>query len=238
MRIVGLLVACGGAACYSATLPPGAPCPGNSNDECPSGQFCSNGVCTTDGTGDNGGSGPSGSSDDLSAVSKFEGLQLHALCLGAHTGDLCHANGDDLTMFAIGGDASRTYQVKIRVRGVAELSVFENGAATPSTNWYVGSLGTRDDSTSDFSLAVTSPFEIYHLNSASSNSTGVALIDYSATFPIHGGSTVTYNVDTGMDGMEALNLNASGTPIIITGVTTTPSPYDGQFLQINVERVQ
>jgi hypothetical protein len=201
------------------------------------------GICTDGTGGDNGGTGNnsgdgSGSNTDIAAVAPLNGLQLRAPCQGSASGNLCHADGDPINTLFMNGDATRIYQVKIHVQGVAELSVFQGGMAVPPTNWYVGDiLGTRDDNTSDFSLAVSDPSQIYHLNSASTNSTGVVHIDYTVTFPIAGDASVLVNIDTG-DGMEAINLGSDGNPITISGVTTSPSPYDGQFIQIDVESAE
>jgi len=54
-----------------------------------------------------------------------------------------------------------------------------------------------------------------------------------ATFMVDPGATVTFDAN-GQDGSQLGNLNASSMPITIPGVTTTPSPYNGQFVQLDV----
>jgi hypothetical protein len=133
----------------------------------------------------------------------------------------------------IGGPANRHYQVTVRIRGVVELAPYNGGTSPAPTGWYVGgAIGNMVHNS--YRLVVSSPPAYYFVNFAgmTTPSTVVAL-DYTATFPIDAGARVTFDAD-GQDLSQLVNADAGGRPLTIPNVTTTPSPYDGQFVQLDV----
>lgn len=222
MRMVALLVACTSAACYPPDLQPGAPCPDN---VCPLDQTCSNGFCAADGDGGNGG--------DVTPFSALDHQFLSPCHGAASTAGQCKTDDDIFPDLAsVEGDPNRTYQVTIHVRGVVELAIFDGGAMIPSSKVNIGG-SVSDDARSDFDLIVDAPFNEYHLNSDTTNSSGAVVVDYHATISVTGGAMIQFSIDT-QDDKQADN--PSG--LTVSGVTTTPSPYDGQFLDVHVTAVQ
>ena len=227
VRSLAALAACA-VGCYSPAAPVGAPCP---DDVCPTGQACVAGTCQRDGTSGGSGQPP---------TEALSGLRWQLRCMGPHPDpaetQLCVTNHplDDVVL--VGGSLSDRFQVTVRIRGVAELSPFQGGAAS-STPWYVGGDVT-DDYHNDYYLTVTAPFQTYHLNASTVASDTVRALDYVATFPIDGGALVFFGSDPQDLGdpnpSQLINKDGTGKELTVPGVDTSPSPYNGQFLRIDV----
>jgi len=145
-------------------------------------------------------------------------------------------SGNSLQTVTLGGAAGQHFTVTVRIRGVFEVSPFTGGTATSAIGWYEG--GTIGDNYhSDARLTISAPARIYHLNYSLAATDVVAPLDYTASFTIDGGATAAFEIN-GQDAKQLRNLDANGTPLTIPGVATTPSPYDGQFLQLDVVDVK
>lgn len=219
------------AACYAPSLPAGAPCP---DSTCPDGQQCVLGRCST-GAAPIDASVPGDAGDR--APFALAGLRWLAPCGATVPGDptLCVATSTRQTV-TIGGDPSRRFHVTVRIRGIGEIAPYNSGSIPGAPSWYVGGQ-VADDYHNDVRLTVSSPVAAYHLNNSSIDPGFVLPFDYPATFDIDGGATATFDIDP-QDAVQLRNQDPGGDPMTIPGVTTTPSPYDGQFFQLDIITVQ
>lgn len=148
---------------------------------------------------------------------------------------LCAA-GDSLQSVTIGGSPTDRFAVTVRIRGVVEVAPYAGGTAASALGWYEGGA-IGDDYHGDYRLTISSPPRVYHLNYSAAATDLVATLDYNASFQIDGGATASFKLD-GQDALQLRNLDASAKPVTIPGVATTPSPYNGQFLQLDVIEVR
>ncbi|MEP7050996.1 MAG: hypothetical protein ABJB12_11605 [Pseudomonadota bacterium] len=164
-----------------------------------------------------------------------------------------------------GGDASVTYNVTLHVRGIMEGYWYSGGTLdTKSNRFYTGGVPTVGGFTSAcknktselpfalpaeitptdncwngfnmFGLTVSAPKQHYFLNyTAEKNQDrpphAVYPSDYTVTIPIQGQAKLEFYI-VGSDEHECYNFNAQ-----VSGVTTMPSPYIGDFLQFDVVSV-
>ena len=84
-----------------------------------------------------------------------------------------------------------------------------------------------------YSLSVSSPSMTYFLNRGTPTAQQSFSYDYTVTFLVDGNAMIKYGAE-GQDTLQWGNYDATHTPITIPGVVTTPSPYFGQFAQIDV----
>jgi hypothetical protein len=167
--------------------------------------------------------------DAQPAAFALDGQRWLLPCTGSGNGSgLCPCTTSIPTQTVeLSGD-STIYQVVIRIRGVFEVTPYGSGGSG-SGDFYTGGTAANDYS-NIYELAVSSPAQHYFVNSANSiTSSGVVAADYEAKLPIAGNATVTFTAN-GQDGMQSENSE----DLTIPGVVTTPSPYDGQFAQLNV----
>lgn len=80
------------------------------------------------------------------------------------------------------------------------------------------------------------PSSAWHLNSGTSNNTFCDRIDYVATFEASAGATLTVHADS-IDTEQARNRTAAGAFIFVPDIPPYPSPFYGQFVQIDVVSV-
>jgi len=164
-----------------------------------------------------------------------------------------------------GGEASVTYNVTLHVRGIMEGYWYSGGMLDPtSKTFYTGGVPTiggfssacknktselpfalpaeitpSDDCWNGFNmfaLTVSAPNQHYYLNyTAEKNGDrpphAVYASDYTVTIPIQGQAKLEFYI-IGSDEHECYNFNG-----LVSGVTTTPSPYVGEFAQFDVTNV-
>jgi len=163
----------------------------------------------------------------LPDFAELSGQQWLMPCAAAPNPTLCDC-ADSALNVQVGGTIGVTYAVTVRIRGVMERGDYANG--TSQDMWYVGG----DNASAILTVAgldVSAPAEHYFVNEIASGG-GLHFLDYEATLPIEGGATVTLF----MSATDAREI-ADATTAVIPGVTTTPSPYLGQFAQIDVVAV-
>lgn len=132
--------------------------------------------------------------------------------------------------FTVGGPAGAVYAATLRVRGLVEEKGYTGGAGSGFFN----AGGQPYSDTSDiFSISVSNPSQTYYLNAGAGAQFPVPL-DYSTQITIAGGAQVTFSADT-IDGSEVANQSEFGVPIVVGGLSPFPVPYNGQFLQLDVE---
>jgi len=171
----------------------------------------------------------------VSPAAALSGQRWLSPCTAPGDGALCSA-GNTQQSVTIGGASTDSFQITVRIRGVVEVAPFMNGITTGSAGWYVGGV-VGDTYHNTFKLTVSSPPAIYYANYAATSGLFVVGLDYNTRFAIDGGATATFEVDA-QDATQRQNVDSTGVAITLPGVTTTPSPYDGQFLQLDVIDVQ
>jgi hypothetical protein len=171
--------------------------------------------------------------DAPAAPFAMSGQHWHLPCTSADLGNYnCYcASGPQDEMVTIGGTSSQRWAVTVRIRGVME-AIGYNGGLAGTSGWYVG--GTPGDTADNYyELSVSLPAQHYYLNRGTPTGQQSFLYDYMATFEVDGGATITYE-SNGQDGLQWGNYGPTHMPWTIPNVTTTPSPYVGQFAQLDV----
>jgi hypothetical protein len=84
-----------------------------------------------------------------------------------------------------------------------------------------------------YSLSIGSPAQTYYLNNGTDYTGHCIPIDYQQTVQMDAGAAVTLYAST-VDGLEIRNLDEAGDPIVVAGISPSPSAYDGQFIQVDV----
>jgi hypothetical protein len=219
VRWLGVVIS-SAAACYTPAAPAGAPCPDN---VCPTGQACVAGTCTT------GAGSPDAATPPAAALA---GLRWLVPCTGPDptAGRCAAANATQSVTLA--GVATDLLQVAIRIRGVVEVAPYTGGVAPAASGWYIGGA-IGDTYHNIYRMTVSAPRAVYYVNFTAAPPDTVVSLDYNATLPINGGATVTFEADT-QDRVELQNKDAQGASLVVPGVVTTPAPYNGQFLQVDV----
>jgi len=171
--------------------------------------------------------------DAQAAPFAMSGQHWHLPCTSADLGNYnCYcATGPQDETVTIGGTSSQRWAVTVHIRGVMEAIGYSGGAAGNS-GWYVGGV-PGDGADNYYELSVSLPAQHYYLNRGTPTGQQSFLYDYMATFEVDGTATITYEAN-GQDGLQWGNYDPSHTPWTIAGVTTTPSPYVGQFAQLDV----
>jgi hypothetical protein len=131
-----------------------------------------------------------------------------------------------------GGKPGVTYAVTLHVRGVVEPKNF-TGGEVQFDHFQTGGEPVKNDY-NFYSLAVSEPAATYTFNrSAEKVGHYTFPIDYRVTIPIHAGATVTMGAYDSNDVAIANHQHH-----VVAGVAPAPAAFDGQFFQIDVERVK
>ena len=163
----------------------------------------------------------------LPSFAELSGQQWLMPCSAAPNPTLCDCT-DVMTEVIVGGVPGVTYTVKVRIRGAMERGTYTGGTAQGA--WYVGGQTTSTILTVA-ELVVSAPQQHYFLNNVMPSGNGLPILDYEATLSIGGGAKIGLFM-TALDAREVTSSNA-----VVTGVTTNPTPYLGQFAQIDVVQV-
>ena len=142
---------------------------------------------------------------------------------------------------ALTGTPGKSYMLAIRVRGVVEQDTYSGGTAggAQGTNASFFIFGGTQSNTqwNAYSLAVSSPAKIAHLNSGAAVQNYVDGIDYKARLDANAGATITLDAAS-TDTLLIKNRDqANGTPIVIPNIVPAPAAFNGQFVQVDVEAV-
>lgn len=160
----------------------------------------------------------------LHDFAELAGRQWLMPCTAAPDPSLCDCVDSTLDV-PVGGDVDVVYAVTVRIRGVMERGSYAGGTANGA--WYAGGAPDNDYLTVA-ELRVSAPAGHYYVNQVATGG-GLHAFDYQATVPIAGGAEVSLFMSA-LDGREV----ADATSGAIAGVTTVPSPYLGQFAQLDV----
>jgi hypothetical protein len=135
-----------------------------------------------------------------------------------------------------GGDPAKTYKVKLHFCGPIEGTTYVNCTPHPdSAAICVDGKPQGRPTYPAYSMATSSPPHTYFLNNLF-KAEDIVKADYSATFEITGGSTITFASDGGSNDntytatLKNHNYTCPGVPGIV-------QPYNGQFIWVTVEGV-
>ncbi len=169
------------------------------------------------------------------SVGALKALRVELPCTAPMDAVVGCKSASPLTTAAIlTGEAGTLYDVVLRFRGVVEQKTYTGGSADGS--WYVGGAGVAGDGFNSYWLTIQDPPQTYFLNAGSSFIFQSFPIDYTRTVRVAAGSIVALSADAG-DGMEVRNFDATGVPIVISGLQAAPQPFDGQLVQMDVVAV-
>jgi len=131
-----------------------------------------------------------------------------------------------------GGKRGVLYEVTLHVRGVVEPKNF-TGGEVQFEHFQAGGEPVKNDY-NFYSLVVSDPVASYTVNrNAEKVGHYTFPIDYRVTIPIRGGATVT---------MGAYDSNdvaiANHERHVVSGVPPAPRPFDGQFFDVQVEKIE
>jgi hypothetical protein len=130
-----------------------------------------------------------------------------------------------------GGETGKTYKVTLRFRGVVEPMMYKNGKMD-GDHFYIG--GEPNNGTYNiYKIDVASPKSHYFLNRQDRVGHRIFTIDYTKTIEIEGGSEITLSGD-GQNGKLISNFAQH----VVPEVAPAPKPYHGQFIQIDVVKVE
>jgi len=162
------------------------------------------------------------------------------------------AIGRDETV-TLGGDPGAVYQVTLRVRGVVEPKHFNGGAPGSPANgtnygWYVGGTPNAVGDYGTFALGVSSPQQTYYLNAIDHLEQHAAYeIDYTVKVPMAGGAKIRFlqsdpncSMVRNCDSTSIEGAGGAGQchPIVIPGLHGVSQPYNGQFVVLDVVKVE
>jgi hypothetical protein len=179
--------------------------------------------------------GGGGGTIDMGAsplVLGLDGKRVEALCVHDTAVDACDASIAPAWKETAGGDPGDVFQVTLRMRGVVEQKTYSGG--TRLGYWQVG--GTPD----------TTGYNVYHLRVGDQDyyvNAGQSMIrycwpvDYTQTILVHVGDEIVFEA-TSSDTAIIKNRDEAGQPIVVAGIPPAPDSFNGQFMQVNVERIE
>lgn len=166
--------------------------------------------------------------DVLNAMKAIDGVSLELPCKDFVSTKIdCTTVADINRGFVVGGEASKIYEVEIRVRGAVEPMTY-SGGTTDGSRVYVGGLAS-DKNFNIFSITTENPKQVYYLNSKSAVGGYIEAVDYSMKIKIAGNSTMKLFASA-QNGTIIANVK----PVTVPGITKAADVGQGQFLQLNV----
>jgi hypothetical protein len=207
----------------------GASCSGG---VCCGGACVAGACCTATDCGTGGGTVCTAAHTCENVAGTLDGLLWQLPCAAGASGTSCATTPTTTTSTTLGGTAGVTYDVTVHIRGVIEQKTYPGACATGA--WAAGGQ-INGDPYNIYQLTVSSPAQTFFVNAGTSYITNVWPIDYTTTFRVDAGATVTLFANA-VDGAEIRNLDAGGAPVSVSG-TQVAQPYDGQFIELDVVSV-
>lgn len=176
-----------------------------------------------------------GTPDDVGIDAPLLGLggqRVEARCLNDTAVDACDAELSPAWKETVGGAPGQVFQVSLHVRGVVEQKTYDGG--TRVGYWQVGGI---PDATgyNVYHLRVGS--QDYYLNAGESMIRHCWPVDYTQTIAVHAGDEVVFEV-LSTDTAIIKNRDDAGQPIVVGGVPPAPASFNGQFVQLDVDRIE
>lgn len=128
-----------------------------------------------------------------------------------------------------GGTKGKTYNVTLRFRGVVEPMMYKDGKKD-GEYFYIGGI-PNNKTYNIYKIDISSPESHYFLNRQDRVGHKIFTIDYTRTIKIAGGAVLTLSGD-GQNGKLISNFKKLTIPVI------SPKPYNGQFIQVDVVKVE
>lgn len=169
----------------------------------------------------------------VNVAGSLSGLLWKLPCTGPHENISCASDPTVSVESTLGGATGVTYDVTLHFRGVVERKNYLGGCS--DSNFWQSGGADNGDIGNVYELRVSSPPQDYFLNVGSGPQNNPVAIDYVKTVRIDAGATVTLFAAS-KDAAELFNHDASSAPISVSG-TTVAQPFDGQFIQMDVESV-
>ena len=169
-----------------------------------------------------------------SPAASLSGLRWELPCIAPTTdARVCTTNASDTKSTVFGGAPGAQYDIELRFRGVVETKAYSGGA----TDGFLNVGGTpAGDAWNVYRLSISAPAQTLYLNAGTSGLFHSFGIDYTRTVRAASGATVTLT-SLSIDNLEIVNRDDGGNPIVVPNVPPAPSPYDGQFVQMDVVSV-
>lgn len=161
----------------------------------------------------------------------FSGLSWQLPCLSG--GSVCSCADPAPQTYGVGGQEGVSYELSIRVRGVAETSVYSGGVAVGTSGRVIkNATGHSPGAHNTYVLRVSDPPASYWLNHGN-GAENVIVLDYTLVIPINGGATVTLEADSEGGTQIANTGNLSVADDDPSNAIIVSQPYNGQFMQID-----
>jgi hypothetical protein len=157
-------------------------------------------------------------------------LRIESPCTGGGcTPTTCASDNEQLGTVGFEAEPGVVYDVTLRVRGVMQLVPYAGGT---TTGYYNEGGVPQSDLIATVELQISDPPLTAWLNAGPSEVQSCELVDFEHTLPIAAGATITLHRLDG-NGCQALNVDGSGTPIVIPDIPPAPEAFDGQFVQLD-----
>lgn len=129
-----------------------------------------------------------------------------------------------------GGETGKTYKVGLLVRGVSEPELYKGGKLD-GERFYIG--GTpNNDVFNIYSIEVSNPKKVYYMNWSATVSHDVFVVNYRAAIQVKAGATIHF-IGNGQNSLMIANFKK----LMIPEIDKTGAPFNGQYIQLNVESV-
>jgi hypothetical protein len=136
-----------------------------------------------------------------------------------------------------GGNPATTYTVKLKICAVSEQRSFTGCMTSMAGSNFVcmdGAIGGPATYPA-VSMTVSEPMHKYYLNNGGTRD-DLRLMEYSATFEMKGGSTITFNTNGGSNS-DVYTAKWRGHNYTCAGAPGIMQPFEGQFFWFTVESV-
>jgi hypothetical protein len=139
-------------------------------------------------------------------------------------------------MKMMGGDPATTYMVRLKICAVSEQRSFTGcmgnaGSPFVCQDGQIGGPATYPA----VSMTVAEPMHLYYLNNGGTRD-DLRMMEYSATFPMKGGTSVTFKTNGGSNS-DVYTAKWRGHNYTCAGAPGIMQPFEGQFFWFQVESV-
>lgn len=149
---------------------------------------------------------------------------------------VCFTHPEVTQTATLRGTPGRSYEVRVRVRGVVETRAYTGGTVeAPFIRRGGDSMPTDADAWNVYRLDVSAPAEHWFLNAGASGEYVCHAVDATFTLRAAADATVTLFASS-VDGRRSQirNRTEDGGVLVAAGVPPAPGAFDGQFLQLDV----
>ena len=172
----------------------------------------------------------------LEVVASLQGLRWELPCVAPYEPApdyVCISGPDQTTAATLTGRAGTTYELVLHLRGVVETKAYPGGTGAPLC---LGGTPVQD-AWNIYRLDISSPAQRWFLNNGLTGQYLCGVIDERLTVRADGHAQFTLFAST-VDGnrSQIRNRGADGGALLVPSLS--PTPFDGQFLQMDVESVR